>query len=193
MGQFKALLPFCGLSLIEYQINSLNQAGVSRTVVVLGHRSDNLTPLLEKAPAVEWINNPDYRQGKTTSIKAGIRKLLGADQTSRERAILVLNVDQPRTPDSIRRVMRSHLSANAAPSAPYLFTIPTYKGKGGHPIIIDASLLPELTEIQEGAQGIKALVRKYEDRTQRLEMETQEILLDLNTSEDYQAALEHFS
>jgi len=190
MGQLKALLPFRGSSLIEYQVNSLNKAGVARIMVVLGHEKSVLSPLLEGVPGVEWVDNPDYRQGKTTSVKAGMRAL--RDEATEASGILVLNVDQPRTPECVRSIMEQHLRRQDGLDAPSLMTIPTCRGKGGHPIIFHPSLVPEVMEVEEGAQGLKALVRRNEDRTLRLETENPEVLLDLNTPEDYKAALAHF-
>ena len=190
MGQLKALLPFRGSSLIEYQVNSLNKAGVARIMVVLGHEKSVLSPLLEGVPGVGWVDNPDYRQGKTTSVKAGMRAL--QDEATEASGILVLNVDQPRTPECARSIMEQHLRHQDGLDTPSLLTIPTCRGKGGHPIIFHPSLVPEVMEIEEGAQGLKALVRRHEDRTLRLETENPEVLLDLNTAEDYKAALAHF-
>lgn len=190
MGQLKALLPFQGSSLIEYQVNSLRQAGATRTMVVLGHELSQLSPLLEGVPGVEWVDNPDYRQGKTTSVKTGMRAL--GDGATEASGILVLNVDQPRTPECVGHIMEQHAQRQDGRGAPCLITIPTYRGKGGHPIIFHPSLVPEVMEIEEGAQGLKALVRRHEDRTLRLEMDNPEVLFDLNTAEDYKAALAHF-
>ncbi len=192
MGQLKALLPFRDASLIQYQVGSLNEAGVGRIVVVLGHEIALLSPLLEGTPGVQWVENPDYRQGKTTSIKAGMRSLQDGDAASRASGIMVLNVDQPRTSACMRRIMEEHIGHRNGPNAPHLLTIPTFQGKGGHPIIFHPSLVPEVLEIEEGAQGLKALVRRYESRTLRMDMDSPEVLFDLNTAEDYKAALAHF-
>lgn len=190
MGRLKALLPFQGTSLIEYQVNSLKEAGVVRTMVVLGHEISQLSPLLEGASGVEWVENPDYLQGKTTSVKAGMGALW--DEAAEAAGILVLNVDQPRTPECVRNIMEQHVEYRDGQDALCLITIPTYRGKGGHPIIFHPSLIPEVMEIEEGDQGLKALVRRHEDRTLRLETDNPEVLLDLNTAEDYEAALAHF-
>ena len=73
MGAPKPLLPWLGDTLIEYQVNSLREAGVSQTVVVLGHAAADVAPLVEGSDDVIVLVNPHYREGKTTSIKLGIR------------------------------------------------------------------------------------------------------------------------
>ena len=179
MGSLKALLPWQGTTLLDNQITALHQAGIHRVLVVLGFRAESLKPILQGREGVTWTVNPDYAQGKTTSIKAGLRVLL-IDEPA---AILILNVDQPRSPQTLSDLLRRHLDAEA------LITIPTYKGKGGHPIIIDSELVEDLKSITEETLGIKAVVRAHQERTQRTEMATAEVLWDLNTPEEYQQVL----
>ena len=180
MGQLKALLPWQGTSLLKHQVASLRAGGVDRVVVVLGHRSDELKAELAEIEGVSWQLNPDYLQGKTTSIKAGL-STLGKEQLD---AILILNVDQPRSADVIRSLLKEHLSQGS------LITIPTHNGRGGHPIILSRSLLDELREIDEETYGIKAVVQRHRDATRRVEKDTPEVLWDLNTPEEYQRVLE---
>ena len=58
----------------------------------------------------------------------------------------------------------------------------------GHPIIFDPSLLDEMLSINEETQGIKAVVQRHAELTLRLEMNDPEVLWDLNTPEQYEAA-----
>ena len=179
MGRLKALLPWNGVPLIEHQLAALHGGGVDRVVVVLGHEAQQLQCLVEEKEGVAWVVNPDYAEGKTTSIKAGL-KALGPSKLS---TLLVLNVDQPRTAGTIRHLLQQHRQGHS------LITIPTYRGKGGHPLVLDLSLLDELGSIDEDTLGLKAVVRRHQREAQRVEMDTPEVLLDLNTPEQYRAAL----
>ena len=153
-------------------------------VVVLGHQAEKLRPIIEGRHGVNWVINPNYAQGKITSIKVGLNQLslmgLGNEQPA---AILILNVDQPRSSATIRGLLQRHREY------PGLITIPTYRGKGGHPIVMDPSLLPELSAITEETLGVKAVVQAHADSTNRTEMPTAEVLWDLNTPEEYEEAL----
>ena len=180
MGQLKALLPWQGVSLIKHQVASLRAGGVDQVVVVLGHRSDELKSELGDTAGVSWQLNPDYLQGKTTSIKAGLNAL-GTDQP---QALLLLNVDQPRSAGVIRFLLEGHLSQDS------LITIPTHNGKGGHPIILSPTLLDELRRIDEESFGIKAVVQRHLEGIRRVEMDSPEVLWDLNTPEEYHRVLE---
>lgn len=198
MGEFKALLPWCGTTLIEHQVSALLAGGASRCIVVLGHRAESLEPKLRGLADVFCVHNPDYREGKTTSLKTGLRALdeaLGKSPAeSREGAGLLLNVDQPRSTSIIRRIieLHEHGSDDSPRGDPPLITIPTHLGKGGHPIIFSTELLPEFMSISEESQGLKAVVRRHEAQTLRVDVDSPEVLLDLNTPQDYQAALTKF-
>ena len=183
MGQLKALLPWKGQTLLQHQVAALREGGADRVVVVLGHRADDLKPLVEQDEGATWVLNPDYLQGKTTSIKAGLSPL-DADALSE---ILLLNVDQPRSAADIAHVLDTH-RANG-----FAITVPTCGGKGGHPIVLSAALLEELRSIDEESQGIKAVVRRHADAVNRIPLDNPEILLDLNTPEQYRDALEAFA
>lgn len=181
----KALLQWHGTTLLEHQVATLTSADISPIIVVLGHLSEKLEPLVKKHPGVTCVYNPDFAQGKTTSIKAGLRALQAAPSPQPEW-ILLLNVDQPRSPDTIRQVIELH---HGSPQE-HLITVPTHGGKGGHPVIFSASLIEELMEISEENAGLKAVVRCHASETVRVEMGNPEVLLDLNTPEDYRKALE---
>lgn len=183
MGQLKALLQWRGRPLLLHQVSALQGGGADRVVVVLGHRADELSPLLAGLDGVDWVLNPDYLQGKTTSIKAG----LSAIDPSVVDAILLLNVDQPRSSADIARILATHRGGDSS------VTIPTCGGKGGHPIALDAHLLGELLAIQEDSQGVKAVVQRRPESVNRFPLENPEILLDLNTPEQYRQAVRDFS
>ena len=103
MGQPKPLLAWRGVTLIEYQVDSLSQAGVSQIVVVLGHESEAVARSVDRRSA-ECVVNEHYRMGRSGSIKVGLAAVdVDAD------TVLFLGVDQPRTPDLIARVLEAHL------------------------------------------------------------------------------------
>lgn len=180
MGELKALLPWQGQTLIAHQVQALLDAGVDRIVVVLGHRHEELAAEIEDMAKTEWTLNPDYLQGKTTSIKAGLKAL----DSRLPGTILLLSVDQPRTAETIEEVLRQHRSVEP------MITIPTCGGKGGHPIVFDGALIDELGRIREETEGIRAVVQRHREGARRVELGRKELLLDVNTPEQYRSALE---
>ena len=188
MGTLKGLLDWQGRPLIVHQIVALREAGAAEVIVVLGHRADELQARIGanrdvyQAGGVRCVVNPDYAEGKTTSIKAGLRAI-SRPNDGPTGPILLLNVDQPRSAAVIRQVIAAHLHDDA------LITIPTCHGKGGHPIAVSRALYQELLEINEVTQGMRAITARHQDVTRRVELEEPELLWDVNTPEQYQAAL----
>ena len=188
MGQLKALLDWQGRPLIIHQIVALREAGADEVVVVLGHRADELQARIGAnrdvyhLGGVRCVINEDYAQGKTTSIKTGLWAL--GPSANPDAAIIMLNVDQPRSARIIERTLHAHRDGDAS-----LITIPTYHGKGGHPIVVSRSLYSELIAIDEKTQGMRAVTERHRDATQRVELGAAELLWDVNTPEQYRAAV----
>ena len=188
MGTLKALLDWRGRFLIIHQIVALREAGADEVVVVLGHRADELQARIGvnsdvyALGNVRCVVNPDYAQGKTTSIKTGLRAISGADDSA--GPILFLNVDQPRSAATVGQVLQAHRDGDGA-----LITIPTCNGKGGHPIAVSRALYDEMLGITEATQGMRAVTERRQAATQRVELGAPELLWDVNTPEQYQAAL----
>ena len=180
MGRPKPLLPWLGVTLVEYQVRSLIEGGASEVIVVLGHAAGDVSPYV-KGTGVRAVLNPDYLRGRTTSIKAG----LAAVDPSVE-AIVLLAVDQPRTPAIVSRMISTHLDKDA------LITAPRYGGRGGHPIVFASSLRGELEAISEETEGIRAVFRKHQDEVNEVQVDDLMVQLDLNTFDDYERARETY-
>ena len=176
MGRPKPLLPWRGTTLIEYQVDSLLQAGISQIVVVLGHESAAVARFVDERSARRVVNE-SYRNGRTGSIKTG----LAAVDTDAD-AVLFLGVDQPRTPDLIRHVVEAHIQRNA------LITSPRYQGRGGHPLVFSISLREELASTSEENQGVREVFRRHHDEVNEVEIDDPMVRLDLNTPDDYEKA-----
>src|SRR5205814_7885223 len=107
MGSLKALLPWRGTTLLEYALGELGASRVEVTLVVLGHAGDQLAPVVARAGAGAVLN-PRYREGRATSIAAGVAALPAATTH-----LLVASVDQPRPRAVIDALIAAHLAADA--------------------------------------------------------------------------------
>ena len=182
MGQLKALLPWQDLTLVEYQIQSLQRAGVAGVVLVVGHRGDEVAAPVKGKPWVTTVANPDYRQGKTTSVKIGLQHISASAQ-----GVLVLAVDQPRPAHILESLVKAHLEGTA------LITCPVYHGHTGHPLIFASSLLPELMAITEDGQGLREVTHRHSEDTYRMEVDSPIVTVDVNSPEDLKEAQRLFA
>lgn len=180
MGTPKPLLEWQGRTLIEYQIAQLKEA-LDLVVVVLGHRADEVRPLVRKAGALSVINEL-YGEGRASSVRVAAGAL--PEDT---RAVVVLNVDQPRPAGVIKRLVDEHLRGRN------LITVPVFEGRRGHPPVLDGSLTPEMREVREETQGLRAVIQAHEGEVSEVEFDTPVVLLDVNEPGEYEAARERFA
>ena len=172
----KALLPWGSTTLINYQVESLRNAGVELIIVVTGFQHEKLKTRIISMSNVEIIYNPLYRTGKASSIKSGL-SLVDPNFID---DILVCSVDQPRDHTIIRSILDQHIQTHS------LVTIPAFQGKGGHPTVFSCRLFREMNAITDTTLGLKSLI--YNQPVNLFEVSTNKILIDLNTRADYEKA-----
>jgi molybdenum cofactor cytidylyltransferase len=176
MGSPKPLLDWHGRPLVQYQVDQLRAGGCDLVVVVLGHRADRIRPFVDGLEATV-VENPIYREGRATSVRAGAAAI-----PSVARWVLVLGVDQPRPAVTVREVVKATEHSEVA------IIIPTYQGRHGHPTAFPGRLLPEIRQVRDETLGLREVVRRHEKEIQLLEASSPDVLLDLNTAGDYEAA-----
>jgi len=176
MGSPKPLLDWRGMTLVEYQVGELLEAGVDQVVAVLGHRAADVRPVAERAGARVAVNAA-YREGRAGSIRVGAEAVEPG-----VAAIVILNVDQPRDHAITRALLAAHAESGA------LITVPAYGGRRGHPAIVSGMLLDELRGVDEASQGLRAVMSRHAADRRELALDDPSVLLDLNRPEDYEAA-----
>ncbi len=181
MDRPKPLLPWLGTTLIAYQAEQLILAGCQPIVVVLGAEARRIAVPLRHFRGLILVCNPLYTMGKTTSLLAGLRALPPGIAP-----LLIAAVDQPRRAQTFRQLLDAHREGRAP------ITVPVYQGRRGHPPVLSTALLPALEDLSEERQGLRELMQRYHSETVEVPMESPEVLIDLNTPEEYQQALVFF-
>jgi len=181
MGTPKALLMWNGKRLINYQIDTMRDAGISTIIVVLGYKHDQLQKYIQDK-SVKICINDKYEKGRTSSIKYGL-----SEGFSFNSSILLLSVDQPRSTKILTSLIKSHLLKNT------LLSYPIYNGKRGHPLIISAKLQNELNNLSESKFGLRDVLNKYRPLANEIPMEDPTVLLDLNYYSEYIEAKNKFN
>ena len=181
MGQPKQFLDWHGVPLIQYQVRQLQETTAAEIVVVLGHEAERIRPLVTQVQdsRVCIVLNDEYRQGKTTSIKAGLGALVGNPV-----AVMLLAVDQPRPAVVLQRLIEGHRNGGN------LISVPSHHGKHGHPPIFSTVLLPELLAITEEDSGLLRVVDGHRSEVREIAFEEAIVLTNINTPEDYDRALQ---
>jgi len=179
MGAPKALLELTpgGPNLIEHQASQL--CGFHSVTVVTGAHA--LSAYIA-SPATE-LHHAGWASGRQGSIAAAARAIAAMPHAAEIRAILVVAVDQPLT----ARVLDALL--NSIDSAVFELPVaPTYNGRGGHPLILPASLLADLCRLDTEPEGLRSLLART--GRARVPVPFPEVLLDINRPEDWCALLD---
>ena len=179
MGRNKMLLPVAASTVLETIVTEVAAcAQVVDRVVVTGHQADRITALLGPYP-VRCVFNPAYAQADMlVSIQVGVRALPAAATG----ALIVLG-DQPR-------IQRTTVQQVIAAQQAKAIIIPSYQMKRGHPILIDRALWPEVLALPETAT-LRDFIRAHEEQIRYVVVETDSVLKDLDTPEDYAEMINH--
>jgi molybdenum cofactor cytidylyltransferase len=182
MNQNKAFVNWNGLPLIEQQISLLINSGIYHLVVVIGFESERYNFIKDKYPSVTLIENKNYESGRSSSIKSGLSVL----NTSVDN-LLILGVDQPRTQKIVQAVIKEHISSES------LISYPVYHNRGGHPIIFNKATFKDINDIDEESNGLRYVTQKYNEFINKIDLDEEIVLLDLNTESNYLEALDYFN
>ena len=172
MGAFKPLLPFGNKTVIECCIDYLREGGVDEIVVVVGHRADEIR---QKISDVTFAINPDPDSEMGASIAVGVSALPEIAQ-----ATLIALVDYPAVPATVVSTLLESWANGAR------IVIPTWNGRGGHPVIVDLHFRTELTNLSESG-GLKAFFDAHASEVKRVPVDSPFIARDMDTWDDYRA------
>jgi molybdenum cofactor cytidylyltransferase len=175
MGRNKMLLPYGASTVLETIVTEVTACpSVAYVVVVTGHEPDQIAALLAAYP-VRCVFNPAYaRAAMLVSLQVGVRALSADAQ-----AALVVPGDLPRLR---REVIQCVIDVHQ----PGALVIPSYQMKRGHPILLDRAWWGELLALPETAT-LRDFIRAHEDHIRYTIVETDSVLQDMDTPEEYQS------
>lgn len=179
MGELKQLLPWNGTTLLAWQVGEARRAGIDDVVVVVGHREEVIRDSLSQTGTdTRVIINEAYLEGRASSLRRGAETV---DDTA--EAVVIISVDQPRPAWVMRRLLERWRQTGAR------VVLPRFGGRGGHPVLLAGSLLPALRQVTDQKLGLRAVVDANRDSTEVVQFAESAIEANLNTPEDYRAAL----
>ena len=174
MGAFKPLLPFRDKTVIECCIESLRDGGVETIVVIVGHRAAEVRKKLDQQSLL-FAMNPDPKSEMGASIAAGVNELPEQCQ-----AVVIALCDHPAVPPAVVTTLLETWKEGAR------LVIPTWQGRGGHPVLVDLSLKSELRELSTSG-GLRSLFEAHKNDVKRVAVASPFIARDMDTWDDYLA------
>jgi len=177
MGRFKPLLPLGDETVLERVIGLFRKAGVADVRVVVGHRMEELIPMIE-GRNTNVVVNPHYSTGMFSSVQAGVNSVL-----KNSEAFFIHPVDIPMVhPSTIMKIMDQHTAHEG------MIIYPCYNGKRGHPPLIPVKFSKAI--LQANASGrLDNVLASFKKDSMNLEVDDPNILYGMNHPEDYTAIM----
>jgi len=211
-GRHKLLLPLGDRPVLAHVIDATLTSQARPILVVLGHQADQVRAQIgtyATHPDITLIENPDYLQGMSTSMRVGLEVLISLGY----KKVMFDSLAQPPHPrDAINRVP-TKLSYDVDSALIILgdqplvtpriidtvistwqmtgkrIVAPLYDRKRGNPILFAASLFPELLEVT-GDEGGRSIVERHRQELETVELGDAMASYDVDTWEAYQQVVE---
>jgi molybdenum cofactor cytidylyltransferase len=170
MGRNKLLLPVDGTPMVVRAVDALHASAATEIVVVTGHQADDVRRVLGNR-SVAFVHNPDFAQGLSTSLKAGLAAL----PEDADGALVCLG-DMPL-------VGPTHLDKLIAAFNPVegrLICVPTHDGQRGNPVLWARKFFAEMAALS-GDVGARGLLERHADAVCEVAMPDGAVLLDVDT------------
>ena len=179
MGQTKQLLEWEGTTILQRVLENLCRSQMDEVILVLGHEADRILQRVDTRQ-VKVVINKNYREGMITSIQQGLMNL-----NDKAEAFFIVLADQPGVgPEVFDRLISEFRRVTPSKS----IVLPTFHGRRGHPALFSAKYREEALRI-EGDVGFRQVLQEHPEEILTVEMDTDSILQDIDTPDDYQKRL----
>lgn len=189
MGQLKQLMPWGGGTVLGQTLRQAAGSLVHDVVVVTGHEAAAVAAAMaaeiaqfEGRPQPRMVHNPQYQSGEMlSSLQQAVRRLVTDEGTMwPPTAVLVLLADQPMvSSETINQILCAYWQGCGDLIAP------TYQGQRGNPVLIGRRYFAELLALPVGSAP-RALLQAHASAVYLLPVETDTILHDLDTPQEYE-------
>jgi len=171
MGSNKMLFELDGESVLRGAARRALAGGLSPLFVVLGHQREKTEQELAGLPC-EVVFNPEFEEGITSSLRAGLSAL------PEVQAAVVMLADMPYVTSEMIAAIVARYRRSQAP-----LVVSDYEGVHAPPMLYDRSLFEELMAMTETGCG-KQVVKRHRHEAEVLAWPAR-ALSDLDLPEDY--------
>jgi len=186
-GRHKLLLPLDERPVLAHVIEAALASQARPILIVLGHQAEQVRSQIAsyvEHTAITLIENPDYLQGMSTSMRIALEALVSNDDKKKhmeqeiDSALIILG-DQPLiTPQIIDALIDIWHKTGKR------IVAPLYAGKRGNPTLFAASLFAELQEVS-GDEGGRSVLARHKEELETVELGNETASYDVDTWEAY--------
>ncbi len=179
----KQLLKLKGGYMIEYVIRASLDSKLNRIFLVLGHHHNKILKALAgnikyfKHDRLEIIINRQYRQGMSSSVRAGLASI-----GNKFGSVMFLLGDQPMVDSRLIDLMLKRFYKSDKN-----ICAPVYKGKRGNPTIFSREHFNLLQRVK-GDSGGRRIILANPDDILKIETDSPACVFNINTMDDLMAS-----
>lgn len=170
MGYNKLLVEIGGECIIRRVARTVIASDARPVVIVTGGEFARMEQALSGL-VLRVVNNPDFQQGLSTSLRTGI----GALTENCDGSLIVLG-DMP----AISRDLLNRLIASFDPARGKAICVAMHAGRRGNPVLLGRKFFPDLLELT-GDMGARRIVANNDDVIAEVEADDDAPLVDIDT------------
>ncbi|MCX7700951.1 MAG: nucleotidyltransferase family protein [Gemmataceae bacterium] len=185
MGQPKLTLPLGRQTVIEHVIAALHEGGF-QSVVTVAPAQDQLASLAQQAGALV-LELPEPTSHMRETVQFTLDYLYRRFNCPSESFWLLVPADHPCIDSELIRSLRNELATQPELS----IAVPVYRGRRGHPTLIRWKHYSSLSDF-DASLGLNLYLRQFPGETLEITVDNPDVLLDLDTPEDYLRLCDRF-
>lgn len=175
LGENKLLKKYRNRQLIDYILKTLAQSNIKKIIIVVGYQHNKIIHSVRLNKKVIFALNKNYKQGISSSIKCGIKKL-----NNKDKGFLIILADMP----FITKVIINNICKNIVNNKKAEIFIPVYKGQEGNPVGFKTSFIKKIEKIK-GKYGAKKIIKSNKEKISYIKVESKSILNDFDKKGDF--------
>jgi molybdenum cofactor cytidylyltransferase len=172
LGTNKLTLRIDGQTVIRRSVTPFLTEGIEKTFVVVSINREKIERELEGLGPLEVVDNPHYQEGMSSSVKAVLTHVKGAD------GVFFHLGDKPFVkPEQVKAMLDLYLGGGGN------LLVPRYEGGKGHPVLMTTE--PYFGEMENlgGDKGLREIIEKHLEDVVFLEGDEGNVF-DIDTVED---------
>jgi molybdenum cofactor cytidylyltransferase len=179
-GLPKALMAFGGTTAVRRIAEICISRRLDPVVVVVGPHRGPVAHELRDLP-VTLVDSELWYEGRTASVHAGLEAI------PPDRDVLFWPVDHPFVSDSTVDLLERGRDTDALA----VWFIPTFAGRGGHPVLWRAGIRADILDLRSDAP-LRSLLPEFGVQVRRMAVNDPGVVANVDTPEAYRAALEEW-
>jgi len=169
-GPNKLLAEIGGRPLVRIVAEQAVASRARPVIVVTGHQRDKMEAALAGLE-VKCVHNPDFAEGLSTSVKAGLAAL----PEEADGAVVCLG-DMPQ----VTAALIDKLTVAFDPERGALVVVPVIDGQRGNPVVWARRFFPELMAL-DGDVGARQVISRYPEAVTEVALTDTAALVDVDT------------